>query len=104
MFVWSMVAFVIGTRLFRGTTSFAGLLRPLYFSTTPGLLFALMAIPIQLVGEVILAVGWGWLIVAGVFAVKNAMGFSIQLSMLTFVIYILIFYLLSGVLFSFLGF
>ncbi len=102
MLLWSMMAFAIGTKLFRGVTSYTGLLRPLFFSTTPGLLFALMVVPVQIVSEVIFALAWGWLIVAGIFAVKNAMGFSIQLSMLTFVIYILVFYLLSGVFFSFL--
>ncbi len=100
MLLWSMLAFVIGTRFFRGVTSFTGLLRPLYFSTAPGLLFALMVIPVLTVGQAILALAWGWIIVAGVFAVKNAMGFSIYLSMLTFIIYIFVFVLLGGFLLS----
>lgn len=99
MLIWSITAFVVGTKLFRGVTTFKGLLRPLFFSTVPGLLFILMVIPITLASQIIFAVAWGWTIVAGVFAVKNAMGFSIQLSMLTFVIYVIVFSVMASEIF-----
>ena len=103
IFVWSMTTFLVGTKLFRGVTTFKGLLRPIFFSTAPGLLFVLMVIPFTLVSQAVAAVAWVWIIVAGVFAVKNAMGISVQLSMMTFIIYVLIFYLLApGIFLSFL--
>ena len=102
IFVWSITAFLVGTKLFRGVTTFKGLLRPIFFSTAPGLLFVLMVIPFSLVSQAIAALAWFWIIVAGVFAVKNAMGFSTLLGMLTFIIYVFIFYLLGpGIFLSF---
>lgn len=94
--VWSMTTFLIGTKLFRGSTSYWGLVRPLFYSTTPALLFILIAIPLLPVRQAIGAIVWGWTLIAGVFALKNAMGFSYQRSMLTFVVAVLILSLLGG--------
>ena len=94
--VWSMTAFLIGTKLFRGSTSYWGLVRPLFYSTTPALLFILIAIPILPARQAIGAIVWAWTLIAGVFALRNAMGFTYQRSMLTFVVAVLILGLLGG--------
>ncbi len=84
--VWSFTAFLVGTKLFKGVTTFWGLLRPLFFSTTPGVLFILISIPLSAAYQIISAILGGWMIVGGVFAVKNAMGFSSERSMLTYLV------------------
>ena len=99
--VWSIATFVIGTKLFRGNTSYWGLARPLFYSTTPALLFILIAIPVLPARQVVGAIVWVWTLIAGVFAMKNAMGFSTERSMLTFVVAVLLLGLLGGFALSF---
>ena len=103
--VWSMTTFLVGTKLFRGVTDYWGLLRPLFFSAAPALLFILISIPFPLaqtgaetitLGQVIGVIVWGWTLIAGVFAVKNAMGFSKERSMLTFIVGVFALALLGG--------
>jgi Yip1 domain len=88
--VWSGVTFLIATKLFRASVSYWGLSRPFFFSWAPGLLLILMLSPILAVSEIIRVVGAVWIIVASVFAVKQAAGVSIQQSMLTFIIGVLV--------------
>jgi hypothetical protein len=88
--VWSGITFLIVTKLFRRTIGYWGLARPFFFSWAPGLLFILMASPIPAISEIIRAVGTAWIGVASVFAVKQAAGFSVQQSMLTFIISVLV--------------
>lgn len=99
--VWSMTTFLIGTKLFRGNTTYWGLARPLFYSTTPALLFILIAVPVVPARQAVGAIVWGWTLVAGVFAMKNAMGFSNERSMLTFVVAVLLLGLLGGFFLSF---
>ena len=89
-FVWSGTTFLIVTKLFRRTMSYWGLARPFFFSWTPGLLFILISSPIPVISEIIRAAGTAWIGVASVFAVKHAAGFSVQQSMLTFIIGVLV--------------
>src|SRR3989441_11738227 len=89
-FFWSGTTFLIVTKLFRRTMSYWGLARPFFFSWTPGLLFILMSSPIPVISEIIQAAGTAWIGVASVFAVKQAAGFSVQQSMLTFIIGVLV--------------
>jgi hypothetical protein len=84
--VWSGITFLIVTKLFRRTIGYWGLARPFFFSWAPGLLFILMSSPIPIISEIIRAAGTAWIGVASVFAVKHAAGFSLQQSMLTFMI------------------
>lgn len=63
-----------------------GLLRPLFFSSSPGLLLVFISIPVELASRAIAAVVLGWMLIAEVFAIKNAMGFTMQRSMLTFIV------------------
>ena len=89
-FVWSGTTFLIVTKLFRRTIGYWGLARPFFFSWAPGLLFILMSSPIPIISEIIRAVGTAWIGVASVFAVKHAAGFSVQQSMLTFIVSVLV--------------
>ncbi len=97
-FVWSGTTFLIVTRLFRRTIGYWGLSRPFFFSWAPGLLFVLMSSPITILFEVIRAVGAAWIGISSVFAVKHAVGFSTQQSMLTFIICVLLLLLLVSIL------
>jgi hypothetical protein len=84
--VWSGITFLIVTKLFRRTIGYWGLARPFFFSWAPGVLFILMSSPIPIISEIIRTAGTAWIGVASVFAVKHAAGFSLQQSMLTFMI------------------
>jgi hypothetical protein len=94
--VWSGITFLIVTKLFRGSTSYWGLARPFFFSWAPGLLFILMSIPFPAVSELVRATGAAWIVIANVFAVKYAAAFSVQQSMLTFIISVLILVLVES--------
>jgi Yip1-like protein len=90
VFVWSATVFLVGTKLFRGKTGYWQLARPLFFSTAPGILFILIAIPSPpvIVTAAIIASAW---IVSGEFvALKSAMGFNTQRALLTSVVGLLI--------------
>jgi len=89
-FVWSGTTFLIVTKLFRRTIGYWNLARPFFFSWAPGFLFILMSSPIPVISEIIGAAGTAWIGVASVFAVKSAAGFSVQQSMLTFIIGVLV--------------
>jgi len=97
-FVWSGTTFLIVTRLFRRTIGYWGLSRPFFFSWAPGLLFVLMSGPITILFEVIRAVGVAWIGISSVFAVKHAVGFSTQQSMLTFIICVILAVLIVSIL------
>jgi len=97
-FVWSGTTFLIVTRLFRRTIGYWGLSRPFFFSWAPGLLFVLMSGPITILFEVIRAVGVAWIGISSVFAVKHAVGFSTQQSMLTFIICVILVVLIVSIL------
>jgi len=97
-FVWSGTTFLIVTRLFRRTIGYWGLSRPFFFSWAPGLLFVLLSGPITILFEVIRAVGVAWIGISSVFAVKHAVGFSTQQSMLTFIICVILVVLIVSIL------
>jgi len=97
-FVWSGTTFLIVTRLFRRTIGYWGLSRPFFFSWAPGLLFVLLSGPITILFEVIRAVGVAWIGISSVFAVKHAVGFSTQQSMLTFIICVILVILIVSIL------
>jgi hypothetical protein len=95
--VWSSVTFLIVTKLFRESISYWGLARPFFFSWAPGLVFILMLSPILAVSEIIRVVGAVWIVIASVFAVKQAARVSIQQSMLTFIIGVLVLIVIQSV-------
>ena len=97
-FAWSGTTFLIVTRLFRRTISYWGLSRPFFFSWAPGLLFVLMFSPIVVLFGIIRAVGAAWIAISSVFAVKHAVGFTTQQSMLTFIICVIVLVLVVSIL------
>ena len=90
IFVWSATVFLVGTKLFQGKTSYWQLARPLFFSTAPGILFLLIAIPFSPVIVAIAVIASSWIISAEFVALKSAMGFNIQRALLTSVVGLLI--------------
>ena len=91
--VWSITTFLIGTKLFRGKSSFWELARPMFFSAAPFILFIFLGIPAQLfvgsidvLGGVLYVVVAFWGIIAGVLALKTAMGFGYDRGMLTYIV------------------
>jgi hypothetical protein len=86
-FLWLSLSYLVVTRLFKGASSFWGLGRPVFFASSPGLVFLLMLIPSEsLVLDAVRDVGVAWIALANVFAVKNAMGFNNERSFITFII------------------
>jgi hypothetical protein len=85
-FLWLSLTYLVVTRLFKGASSFWSLGRPLFFASSPGLVFLLMLIPAPPVPDAVRDVGLAWIALANVFAVKNAMGFNNERSFITFII------------------
>ena len=78
---WSGLVYLIGTRIFKGSTDFPGMARPIFFSVTPGFLLVLSSI--AEVRQFISPIIAGWIIIINVFALKHSMGFSNQKSLVT---------------------
>jgi len=100
-FVWSATAFLVGTKLFQGKTSYWELARPLFFASSPFLLFLLIIIPIPPItvqGNVpvywfqgIVAVAAVvWLFLSQIFVLKLVMGLSLRRTILTVAVGLLI--------------
>ena len=90
VFVWSATVFLVGTKLFRGKTGYWQLARPLFFSTAPGILFTLIAIPFSLVIVIAAVTASAWIVSTEFVALKSAMGFDTQRALLTSVVGLLI--------------
>jgi hypothetical protein len=100
-FVWSATTFLVGTKLFQGKTSYWELARPLFFASSPFLLFLLIIIPIPPIlvqgnvpiywfqGTVAVAAVI-WLFLSQVFALKQVMGLSLRRTVLTVAVGLLI--------------
>jgi Yip1 domain len=90
VFIWSATVFLVGTKLFQGQAGYWQLARPLFFSTAPGILFILIAIPFTPLIELAAIVASAWIVLAEFIALKNAMGFNMQRALLTSVVGLLI--------------
>src|SRR5437870_143590 len=71
--VWVSLTFLIGRSLFGGRSNYWSLARPV-FSTSPGLIFLIMSIPVSPIPDVARAIGVAWIAISTVIAVKSAMG------------------------------
>ena len=89
-FVWSATLFLVGTKLFQGKTGYWQLARPLFFSTAPGVLFILIAIPFRPIIIAAAVVAAGWIVLAEFVVLKNVMGYNLQRALLTPVVGLLI--------------
>jgi hypothetical protein len=89
-FLWLSLTFVIGTKVFRGTSAYWSLARPLFFASSPGLVFLIMSVPVSVVSETARAIGVVWIAIATVIAVKTALGLDNQRSLLIFIMVTLI--------------
>ncbi len=100
--LWSITTFLVGTKLFRGKALFWEHARPLFFSSTPGVFFLLISIPYWAVYASVTFVLIWWIVVCGVVAVKNSMGFpgtqrdAYMRTLLTFVVGFLALIFISG--------
>jgi hypothetical protein len=81
--VWSGTLFLIGTKLFQGKTSFWELARPMFFASSPALLFILVAIPVHLFYQSVAIVAAAWVVVLQGFVLKQVMGFDVRRTVLT---------------------
>ncbi len=95
-FVWLSLTYLVATRLFKGTSSYWGLARPLFFATSPALVFLLMSIPAWPIPDLARSLRVVWMAVSSVFAVKNAMGFDTQRSLATFIIVAFLMLIFNG--------
>jgi ABC-type uncharacterized transport system permease subunit len=89
-FIWSATVFLVGTKLFQGRTSYWQLARPLFFSTAPGVIFILIAIPFSPIIFTAAVIASAWIVLGEFVALKNAMGFNSQRAILTSVVGLLI--------------
>src|SRR6266704_1646559 len=84
--VWVSLTFLIGRSLFGGRSNYWSLARPVFFSTSPGLIFLIMSIPVSPIPDVARAIGVAWIAISTVIAVKSAMGLDTQRSLVIFII------------------
>jgi hypothetical protein len=84
--VWLSLTFLIGTRLFKGTSGYWSLARPIFFATSPGLVFLIMSVPVSFVADIARVIGVAWIAVSTVIAVRTALGLDTQRSLLIFII------------------
>jgi len=100
-FVWSATAFLVGTKLFQGKTSYWELARPLFFASSPFILFLLIIVPIPpIIVQGNVPVYWfqgtvavaavAWLFLSQVFVLKLVMGLSLRRTILTVAVGLLI--------------
>jgi hypothetical protein len=85
-FAWLSLTFLLGTKLFGGTSNYWSLARPVFFSTSPGLIFLMTAIPVYPVPEIARAIGIAWIAISSVVAVKTALGVDNMRSLLIFIL------------------
>lgn len=85
-FVWLSLTFLIGTRVFKGTADYWSLARPVFFATSPGVVFLIMSIPVSFVADIARAIGIAWIAISTVIAVKTTLGLDTQRSLLIFII------------------
>ena len=85
-FVWAFLTFLVGTRVFHATSDYWSLARPMFFASSPGLVFLFMSIPVSFVADVARAVGVAWIAISTVIAVKTALDIDNQRSLLTFIL------------------
>jgi hypothetical protein len=74
---WAWVTYVIGTKVLPGARTEADvgqLLRTVGFSSAPGMIQILGVIPV--LAEVVFFVAWGWMLVAMVIAVRQALDYE----------------------------
>ncbi len=84
--VWVSLTFLIGRSLFGGRSNYGSLARPVFFSTSPGLIFLIMSIPVSPIPDVARAIGVAWIAISTVIAVKSVMGLDTQRSLVTIII------------------
>jgi hypothetical protein len=82
-FVWSGTLFLVGTKLFQGRTDFWELARPMFFASSPALLFILISVPVRIFYISIAIVAAAWVIVLQGFVLKQVMGFDTRRTILT---------------------
>jgi hypothetical protein len=82
--LWSALTYFIGTRLFKGDSSFNEMLRLLGFAQAPRLLAVFGFIPC--LGGILGLVGWIWSLVASYIAVKEGLDLDDGKTILTVVI------------------
>ncbi len=98
-FVWLSLTYLVVTRIFKGASSYWSLARPVFFASSPGLVFLLM-IPFPPISEIFRALGLVWISISNVLAVKNSMGFDNQRSLVTFIIVAFVLLIIYGLLIS----
>ncbi|HYY92433.1 MAG TPA: YIP1 family protein [Candidatus Dormibacteraeota bacterium] len=99
-FIWLTLTYLVVTRIFRGSSSYWSLARPVFFATSPGLVFLLMIAPVPFFADIFRAIGLAWIALSNVYAVKNSMGFDNQRAYTTFIIVALIMIIAYGILTS----
>jgi hypothetical protein len=99
--IWSLLAYVIGTTLFKGPETeadYGQLLRTIGFSNTPRLLSFFSFIPF--IGGIIAFAAFVWALIAGIIAVRQALDFTtwraIGTVIVGWLIYVLLVFLVSG--------
>jgi hypothetical protein len=82
--VWSYLAFIVGTKLFKGVATYGELLRTVGFANSPGVLNVLSFLPV-LGGLITFLVGI-WILVAMIVAMRQALDLDTGKAVLTAIV------------------
>jgi hypothetical protein len=82
--MWSGITYLIGDKLLGGTATWGELLRTIGFAQSPGVLYALGAVPA--LGALIRFVVAIWILFAGIIAIRQALDFGTGRAIVTAVL------------------
>jgi hypothetical protein len=88
--IWYSTTFLLIAKLFNRSIGYSSLARPFLFSWSPGLFFVLLLSPNLFVSEGFRILATAWVGVASIFAMRHAGGLTLQQSMMTFIMSILV--------------
>jgi hypothetical protein len=69
--------------LFQGKTGFWELARPMFFASSPALLFVLVSVPVPIFYRAVALIATAWVVVLQGFVLKQVMGFDVRRTILT---------------------
>ena len=102
--IWSYLAYILGTRIFKGpetSATWGELLRTIGFAHSPGVLRIFSFIPV--IGGIIALGASIWFLIAGVIAVRQALDFSTGRALATCIVGWLIYLVLMLLVYLLLG-
>ncbi|MSP13653.1 MAG: hypothetical protein EXR62_11945 [Chloroflexi bacterium] len=91
--IWSFLAFIIGTRIFKGQATYQELLRTIGYANAPGLLSIFGFLPV--IGGADVIIGFVWRLATGYVATRQALDIDDRKTVITIVLSLVPYFILS---------